>query len=69
MSRPALYKNRIHVGVRLPQHLHAVLQDVALQRDVSMNLLITRAVERYLNSIGALPEQHDSEVESARDTT
>jgi hypothetical protein len=36
--------------VRLPQHLHDELQRQAVQRDVSVNYLVVRAVSQYLET-------------------
>jgi hypothetical protein len=49
MSRPKVYDEpRIATAVRLPISLHGELQSAASVRDVSVNLLITRAVTAYL---------------------
>lgn len=41
-------EGRVPVSARLPEHLHARLVAAAQERDVSVNFLLTRAVERYL---------------------
>ena len=43
---------RVSTAVRLPADLHAELQRQALERDVSVNFLVTRAVGRYLRELG-----------------
>src|SRR5262249_8086932 len=42
---------RVVTAVRLPEHLHAELQRQSKERDVSVNFLITRAVEHYLRQL------------------
>ena len=50
MARPRLYEeNRLTTAVRLPEALHQRLQEAALERDVSVNLLVVKAIERYLD--------------------
>lgn len=39
-------------AVRLPEELHAELQRQAHERDVSVNFLVTRAVDHYLRELG-----------------
>jgi predicted HicB family RNase H-like nuclease len=41
----------VPTAVRLPESLHDRLRDAALERDVSVNLLITRAIESYLDQL------------------
>lgn len=43
---------RVSTAVRLPKELHAELQRQAYERDVSVNFLVTRAVDRYLRELG-----------------
>jgi hypothetical protein len=54
--------------VRLPADLHAELQRQAGERDVSVNYLITRAVQHYLQRLGPadplLGHLNDSTAES-----
>lgn len=38
-------------AVRLPEALHRRLQEAALERDVSVNLLVAKAIERYLDQL------------------
>jgi hypothetical protein len=57
MSRPKVYDEpRVATAVRLPLSLHGELQSAASVRDVSVNLLITRAVSAYL---AGLPPAED----------
>ena len=54
MARPKIYEERrVATAVRLPASVHAELQRLARARDVSVNYVITRAVEELLaNSPG-----------------
>ncbi|MCB0997171.1 MAG: toxin-antitoxin system HicB family antitoxin [Acidimicrobiales bacterium] len=52
MGRPRVSdEKRIATAVRLPESLHRRLQLAASDRDVSANLLITRAVDEYLERL------------------
>ena len=52
MSRPKSYTEpRVNMALRLPPGLHARLKSEASDRDVLVNWLITRAVERYLAAL------------------
>jgi len=42
---------RVATAVRLPEDLHRQLQDHAEMRDVSVNWLVTRAVEQFLDRL------------------
>jgi predicted HicB family RNase H-like nuclease len=54
MARPKVYEEqRITTAVRLPKSTHQKLREEARERDVSVNYLIVRALERYF---GALPQ-------------
>jgi predicted HicB family RNase H-like nuclease len=44
-------KKRISTAVRLPVELHTELQRQAEARDVSVNFLVTRAVDHYLRRL------------------
>jgi len=46
----------VTTAVRLPASLHDRLRDCALERDVSVNLLVTKAVEAYLDQLPPLDE-------------
>jgi len=54
MARPKIYEERrVATAVRLPVSVHAELRRLARSRDVSVNYVITRAVEELLaNSPG-----------------
>ena len=52
VSRPRTYGDRVATAIRLPTDLHAQLQEAADARDVSVNWLITRAVEQLLGRLG-----------------
>lgn len=52
MARPCTYEERrIATAVRLPESVHRRLHDAASDRDVSANLLITRAVSEFLDRL------------------
>jgi hypothetical protein len=52
MGRPRIYQEpRVATAVRLPASLRDQLQTVATERDVSVNLLVTRAVSDYLRRL------------------
>jgi hypothetical protein len=58
MGRPRIYEEpRVATAIRLPTSLRDELQAVAAERDVSVNLLVTRAVRDYL---GRLPSLSDA---------
>jgi predicted transcriptional regulator len=42
----------VSTAVRLPADLHAELQRQAHERDVSVNYLVTKAVDYYLRELG-----------------
>lgn len=42
---------RVATAVRLPEDLHSRLQEQAEMRDVSVNWLVTKAVEQFLESL------------------
>lgn len=57
MGRPRIYEEpRVATAIRLPTSLRDELQAAAAERDVSVNLLVTRAVRDYL---GRLPSLRD----------
>jgi predicted HicB family RNase H-like nuclease len=52
MSRPKLYEEkRVTTAVRLPEHLHQRLQETAAERDVSVNYLVGKAIDFYLDQL------------------
>jgi hypothetical protein len=55
MSRPKIYDEpRVATAIRLPSSLHGELQSAATERDVSVNLLVTRAVSAFLAQLPPL---------------
>jgi hypothetical protein len=52
MARPRTYEEpRIATAVRLPESVHRRLHEAASNRDISANLLITRAVTEFLDQL------------------
>ena len=52
MSRPRTFEEkRIATAVRLPESIHRRLHEAASDRDVSANLLVTRALHEYLDRL------------------
>ena len=52
MARPRIYaEERIATAIRLPASLRDELRAAAVERDVSVNLLVTRAVSDYLSRL------------------
>jgi predicted transcriptional regulator len=57
MSRPRTFdEKRVATAIRLPESVHRRLHQAAADRDVSANLLVTRAVCEYLDR---LPSAND----------
>jgi predicted HicB family RNase H-like nuclease len=57
VARPRISDEpRVTTAVRLPASLHDRLRDCALERDVSVNLLVTKAVESYLGQLPPVDE-------------
>lgn len=55
MGRPRTYEqDRVATAVRLPVSIHQRLHEEAAARDVSANLLVTRAVSEYLERLSSL---------------
>lgn len=50
-GRPRRYDNRTGTGVRFPDDLHARLVAAAAERDLSVNWLVCRAVEQFLDRL------------------
>jgi predicted HicB family RNase H-like nuclease len=49
MARPRIYNEpRVVTAVRLPQSLHAQLQQLAAEQSVSVNSLLSSAVDLYV---------------------
>lgn len=58
MGRPRVSdERRIATAIRLPESIHRRLQLAASDRDVSANLLVTRALDEYLER---LPSAEDT---------
>ena len=54
MARPRTFEEkRIATAVRLPESIHRRLHEAACDRDVSANLLVTRAVHEYLDRLSS----------------
>jgi hypothetical protein len=51
-----LDEDRIATAVRLPSSVHRELHAAAADRDVSVNLLVTKAVRRYLQELRPIDE-------------
>jgi hypothetical protein len=52
MARPRTYEEkRIATAVRLPESIHHRLHQAALDRDISANLLVTRAIAEFLDRL------------------
>ena len=57
MGRPPVSnERRIATAVRLPESVHRKLHLVASDRDVSANLIITRAVTEYLERLPSVEQ-------------
>jgi predicted HicB family RNase H-like nuclease len=57
MARPKTHQvKRVTTAVRLPEPLHERLTTEAERREVSTNLLITKAVENYLDHLVPVDE-------------
>lgn len=55
MARPRTYaEGRVATAVRLPASVHRRLHQAAIDRDVSANLLITRAITEFLDRLPAV---------------
>jgi predicted transcriptional regulator len=64
MPRPRVYSDqRVSTAVRLPEALHLRLRQAATDRDVSVNLLVTRAVDDYLTRLAPVADVFAGEAE------
>ena len=65
MARPKTYQEpRVATAVRLPASVHRRLHQAAMDRDVSANLIVTRALTEYLDRLVPVAEAlsaHSSE--------
>lgn len=50
-GRPRVYGERVHTVIRIPTQLHARLREAADDRDVSVNWLVLRALEDFLDRL------------------
>jgi predicted transcriptional regulator len=65
MARPRTFAEpRVATAVRLPESVHRRLHEAAADRDVSANLLVTRAITDYLDRLPPV----DDELAPARPT-
>jgi hypothetical protein len=68
MARPKLYSEpRVATAIRLPASVRDELQEAASERDVSVNLLVTRAVCEYLRRLPPVSEWLVDDDETGRD--
>lgn len=66
MPRPKPDEELVATAVRLPRGLHERLTTVAASRDVSVNFMVRRAIEKYLDNLPLPPgEGVDDEAVSA----
>jgi hypothetical protein len=57
MARPKLYEEkRIPTAVRIPESLHRQLQAAAEEREISVNLIIVRAIKKHLEQLPSVDE-------------
>jgi hypothetical protein len=69
MGRPRIYEEpRVATAIRLPASLRDELQAAALERDVSVNFLVTRAVFDYLRRLPSLSDEPRRARSTARRT-
>jgi predicted HicB family RNase H-like nuclease len=57
MARPKVYDEpRVTTALRLPESLHVRLRSMAEQRDISVNLIATKAIREYLDQLEPLDD-------------
>jgi predicted HicB family RNase H-like nuclease len=57
MARPKLYQEkRVPTAVRIPESLHRQLHAAAEEREISVNLLIIRAIKKHLEQLPPVDE-------------
>ena len=57
MARPRLYEEkRVPTAVRIPETLHRRLQAAAEEREISVNLLIVKAIKKHLDQLPPVDE-------------
>lgn len=66
MGRPKMYSDRVDVGLRLDRDLRDALAAVAAERDVSANLLINKAIRRYLAELAPLDQAAPTQARAPR---
>ncbi|MEW6155538.1 MAG: hypothetical protein AB1673_16370 [Actinomycetota bacterium] len=58
MGRPKTYdEQRVATAIRLPSSLRDELHAAAVERDVSVNLLVNRAVSAYLRRLPPVDDE------------
>jgi predicted DNA-binding protein len=55
MGRPRKYDDRVTTAIRLPRDIHERLHELALERDVSVNYLLTRAATTLVDELSGKP--------------
>jgi predicted HicB family RNase H-like nuclease len=59
MARPRIYNEpRVTTAVRLPQSLHAQLHELAAEQSVSVNSLLSSAVDSYVRNAKPKKQSH-----------
>ena len=52
MARPKVHKEqRVTTAVRVPERLHSQLAHAAEERDLSVNYLVVRAIEEFMDRL------------------
>ncbi len=44
-------RSRLTTGIRFPEHLHRRLKEAADERELSINFLVVKAVEEFLDNL------------------
>jgi predicted transcriptional regulator len=69
MGRPRIYEEpRVATAIRLPASLRDELQAAAMERDVSVNFLVTRAVHDYLKQLPSISDAQNGSRRGGRRT-
>jgi hypothetical protein len=67
MPRPRTYdERRIATAVRLPESVHQRLHEAANDRNISANLLVTRAVTEFLDQLPTADDALGGRARSSR---
>jgi predicted transcriptional regulator len=70
MARPKTYaETRVATAVRLPASVHRRLHQAAIDRDVSANLLVTRAVTEFLDRLAPAAEVLNADARALHSST